>query len=103
MEKTLARAIFKKMEIGKEYTTRDLVRLIDDDYYGYIPVDQHPGQPNGKPCSVVVSSEMWKVVNSGFAKTYTNEETLANVRGLRYGSKPTSFTTYNIRCWVRIK
>lgn len=46
---------------------------------------------------------MWKVVKTGYARTYTEKETLANVRGLRYGAKPTSFTDYKFRYWVRVK
>lgn len=103
MEKTLARAIYKRMEIGKEYTTRELSRLIGDDYFEIIPVNQHPGQPDGMPVSKMISAEMWKVVKAGFARTYTGQETLANVRGLKFGSTPKSFTTYNFRYWVRTK
>ena len=43
MEATMARAIYKHMEIGKADSTADLSRLIGDDYYKYIPVHQHPG------------------------------------------------------------
>ena len=56
MEATMARAIYKQMEIGKAYTTRELSRLIGDDYYKYIPVNQHPGQPDGYPVSKVISA-----------------------------------------------
>lgn len=101
--RTLAREIYNKMEIGKEYTTRDLSDLIGDDYYKIVPVEFHPYQPKGKPISKVISEEMWKVVKSGFARTYKTEETLPNVRGLRFGAKPASYTTYIVRYWVRIK
>lgn len=103
MEKTLARAIYKQMEVGKSYTTSELFRLIGDDYYRIVPTENHPFQPNGKPVNKIISDEMWKVVMTGFAKTYTAEETLANVRGLKYGSSPTSFTTYKFRYWVRLR
>ena len=103
MEATMARAIYKQMEIGKEYSTRELVRLIGDDYYKYIPVNQHPGQPDGMPVSKGVSSEMWKVVKAGFAKTYTKEDCFGNVRGLRFGTAPKSYTTFTARYWVRTK
>ena len=46
---------------------------------------------------------MWKVVKAGFAKTYTRDEILPNVRGLRFGAKPTSFTIYKIRYWVKTR
>jgi hypothetical protein len=103
MEKTLARAIYRKMVIGKEYTTSELLNLIGDDYYKIVPAEIHPFQPNGKPINRVISEEMWKVVNSGFAKTYKSEENLPNIAGLKYHSKPTSFTTYSFRYWVRVK
>ena len=103
MEATMARAIYKQMEIGKAYSTGDLSRLIGDDYYKYIPVNQHPGQPDGYTVSKGISDEMWKVVNAGFAKTYTKKETLANVRGLKHGATPKSFTDYTIRYWVRTR
>ena len=103
MEATMARAIYKQMEIGKAYSTADLSRLIGDDYYKYIPVNHHPGQPDGMPVNKGISNEMWKVVNSGFAKTYTAQETIGNVRGLKFGTAPKSFTTYTARYWVRTK
>ena len=103
MEATMARAIYKQMEIGKAYSTRELSRLIGDDYYKYIPVNQHPGQPDGYPVSKGISDEMWKVVKSGFARTHKAYETVGNVRGLKFGAKPTSYTTYSVRYWVRTK
>ena len=103
MEATMARAIYKKMEIGKAYSTDDLSRLIGDDYYKYIPVNQHPDQPDGMPVNKGISNEMWKVVNAGFANTYTAQETIGNVRGLRFGTAPKSFTTYTARYCVRTK
>ena len=99
----MARAIYKQMEIGKAYSTSDLSRLIVDDYYKYIPVNQHPGQSDGMPVNKGISNEMWKVVNAGFAKTYIKKETLANVRGLKHGATPKSFTDYTIRYWVRTR
>ena len=103
MEATMARAIYKQMEIGKAYSTRELSRLIGDDYYKYIPVNQHPGQPDGLPVNKGISNEMWKVVNARFAKTYTAQETIGNVRGLKFGTATKSFTTYTARYWVRTK
>ena len=98
MEKTLARAIYKQMEVGKEYTSSELRDLLGDEYYNYIPAELQ-----GKDVRKIVSNEMWKVVNSGYAVTTKRNESLANVRGLKYGSKPTSFTTYAIRYWKRVK
>lgn len=98
MEKTMARAIYKLMEIGEPYTTLDLSRLLGDDYYKYIPVELQ-----GKHVGKIISAEMWKVVKTGYARTYTEQETLGNVRGLRYGTAPKSFTTYTLRYWVRTK
>jgi hypothetical protein len=94
----MAREIYKAMEIGKPYTTSDLFRLIEDVYYQHIPAELQ-----GKNVNKIVSDEMWKIVKTGYARTYTEKETLANVRGLRYGSKPTSFTEYTFRYWLRIK
>ena len=99
----MARAIYKLMEIGRVYSTADLSRLIGDDYYKYIPVIQHPGQPDGMPVNKGISNEMWKVVNAGFAKTYTAQETIGNVRGLKFGTAPKSFATYTARYWVRTR
>lgn len=98
MEKTMAREIYKAMEIGKPYTTSDLFRLIEDVYYQHIPAELQ-----GKNVNEIVSEEMWKVVKTGYARTYIEKETLANVRGIRFGSKPTSFTNYTFRYWVRVK
>ena len=103
MEATMARAIYKQMEIGKEYSTRDLSSLIGDDYYKYIPANQHPGQPDGYPVSKGISAEMWKVVKAGFANTYTKEDSFGNVRGLRFGTAPKSYTTFTARYWVRTR
>lgn len=99
MEKTLARAIYKRMEIGKEYTSYGLFRLLgEDEYYRIIPVEQQ-----GKDVRKIIAAEMWKVVKAGYAKTRTEQEALPNVRGLRYGATPTSFTTYTFRYWTRVK
>lgn len=98
MEKTMARELYKAMEIGKPYTTSDLFRLIEDVYYQHIPVELQ-----GKNVNKIVSEEMWKVVKTGYARTFTEKETLANVRGIRFGSEPTSFTNYTFRYWVRVK
>ena len=98
MEKTMARAIYKAMKIGEEYTTRDLLKLLGDNYYEYLPVEQHCENHLRH-----ISDEMWKVVKAGFAKTYARDEILPNVRGLRFGAKPTSFTTYKARYWVKTR
>lgn len=94
----MARAIYKRMELGKAYTTKDLFGLLGDDYYKYIPVELQ-----GKNVHKIVSAELWNVVNAGYAKTYTESETLGNVRGLRRGTAPKSFTTYTFRYWVRVR
>ena len=73
MEKTMARAIYKKMAIGVWYTSYELYRLVEDDY-----------PPTGKDVRKVVASEMWKVVNTGYAETKLENETYHIVRGLRY-------------------
>lgn len=100
MEKTMARAIYKKMEIGKEYTTYDLKRLIGDDYYEYIPVELQ-----GKDVRKIIASEMWNVVNAGYAKTFIRNTEYCNARGLRRGVKPNPnrFTTCPTRYWTRVK
>lgn len=98
MEKTMARAIYKRMEIGKEYTTMDLFRLIEDVYYSYVPVEMQ-----GKDVRRIVSAEVWKIVKAGFAKTHTAQETLGNVRGIKYGATPKSYATYTFRYYRRIK
>lgn len=99
MEKTMARAIYKRMEIGKEYTTTQLFNLLSEkEYYSFIPLELH-----GKDVRKVVSGEMWKVVKAGYARTFTKDETLPILRGVRHGTKPTSFETYKFRYWVRLK
>lgn len=103
MEATMARAIYKKMEIGKAYTTSELSRLIGDDYYKYIPANRHPGQPDGMPVTKGISAEMWNIVKAGYAKTYTEQESIGNVRGLKFGTATKSFTTYTARYWVRTR
>lgn len=103
MEKTLARAIYKAMEIGKPYTTSELFRLVGDDYFKYVPVDMHPFQANGKPVNTIISNEMWKVVRTGYAKTYKQDESLAILAGVKFGSKSKSYQTYTMRYWVRTK
>lgn len=103
MEKTLARAIYKLMEIGKEYTTSDLSNLIGDDYYKYIPADMHPFAENGKPVNTIIYSEMWKVVKSGYATTKTEQQTLFLCGGVKFGCKPKESKTYTVRYWKRVK
>lgn len=92
MEKTMARAIYRRMEIGKEYKSFDLYQLIEDEY-----------PATGEDVRKVVAREMWKIVNAGYAKTSTRQEKFPILRGLRYGSEPTAYQTYNVRYWIRIK
>ena len=97
MEKTMARAIYRRMEVGKRYTTSELFHLLSEsEYYNYIPVEMQ-----GKDVHKIVSAEMWKTVQAGYVKTYTGQESLPNVRGLRFGTKPNSFTTYTVRYCIR--
>lgn len=98
MEKTMARAIYKRMELGRPYTSMQLCDLLGDEYYSYIPVELQ-----GKDVRKVVAAEMWKVVKAGYATTRAEQQTLANIRGLRKGAAPTSFTTYTFRYWTRTK
>lgn len=98
MEKTLAREIYKRMEIGRPYTTSELFDLVEDVYYNHIPAELQ-----GKDVRKVISNEMWKIVKTGYAETYIEKEDLPNVRGLRYGARPTSFTNYTFRYWVRTR
>lgn len=98
MEKTLARAIWRQMEIGKTYTTTELFKLIETEYYSYIPVELQ-----GKNVNRIIANEMWKVVKAGYARTYTSKEKLPNIKSLRYGTTPKSYTTYTFRYWVRLK
>ena len=103
MEKTLARAIYKMMEVGKEYTSSDLSRLIGDDYYKYIPEDMQPFQANGRPVNDIIASEMWKVVKTGYATTRTEQQTLLLCGGVKFGCNPKDSKTYNVRYWKRVK
>lgn len=103
MEKTLAREIYKRMEIGKAYSTTELFDLLGDDYFKIVPQEMHPYQPQGKPVNAIISEEMWKVVKSGFAKTYKGEQTLALVGGLKKGATPTCYRAYSFRYWIRTK
>lgn len=103
MEKTLAREIYKRMELGKEYTTSALFDLVEDVYYKHIDKEMYPGQRHGKPVNAIISSEMWKVVKFGYADTWVKEETLALVRGLKFGSKSTASHIYKFRYWKRVK
>lgn len=98
MEKTLARGIYRKMEIGRDYRTSELFDLIEDDYYKYISVEQQKIAVNR-----IISCEMWKIVNAGYAETRMEEEELPIVRGLRFGNKPKAWKIYNIRYWTRVK
>nr|DAU29368.1 MAG TPA: hypothetical protein [Caudoviricetes sp.] len=99
MEKTLAQAIWRRMEIGKTYTTTELFDLLTEtEYYNHIPVELQ-----GKNVNKIIANEMWKVVKAGYAKTYTSKEDLANVKGIRFGTAPKSYTTYTFRYWIRLK
>lgn len=92
MEQTMARAIYKAMKIGEKYTSYELYKLVEDEY-----------PATGEDVRKVVSREMWKVVNAGYAKTFKKTESLPIVRAIRYGSAPTSYQTYTIRYWIRTK
>lgn len=102
MEKTMARAIYKNMVIGKWYTSYELFQLIEDDFYKYIPVEMQ-----GKDVRRICGAEMWKVVQSGYAETRMQSEKYHMVRGLKYGvdrdwSKVPS-KEYSVRYWRRKK
>ena len=97
MEKTLARAIYKRMEIGKEYTTRDIFRILDDEQYKYIPVEHH------RECKTIVVNELWKIVKAGFATTIKRPEEMGLVRGHRFGSKNIPIIPITVRYWKRVK
>ena len=94
MEKTMARAIYKKMAIGEWYTSYELYCLVEDDY-----------PPTGKDVRKVVASEMWKVVNAGYADTKLENETYYLTRGFRFGTPKSKLPTqtYTVRYWRRIK
>lgn len=111
---TLARAIYKNMEIGKEYTTTEIGNLmIDADGYGF-PCDggiptriaemTWEEAPDGlKGIHKVILSQMWKIVNTGYATTRMEEETLGSIRGCQFGGTKTVYKTYNMRYWKRVK
>lgn len=103
MEKTLARAIYKKMEIGTWYKSMELFKLVEDDYYKYIPTELQ-----GKDVRKICAGEMFKVVDAGFAQTKIETETHHIVRGLRHGVKNRDWSkvptqTYTVRYFARIK
>lgn len=97
MEKTMARAIYKKMVVGQRYTSYELYRLVEDDY-----------PPTGKDVRKVVAAEMWKIVNTGYADTKLESDTYHIVRGLRRNVKNRDWSkvptqTYTTRYWRRLK
>ena len=103
MEKTLARAIYKQMEIGTWYTSMELYNLLGDDYYKYIPTELQ-----GKDVRKICAREMFKVVDAGFATTKIETETYHIVRGLRHGVKNRDWSkvptqTYTVRYFMRTK
>lgn len=103
MEKTMARAIYKKMEINKQYTTSELFDLIEKDYYKYTSIKNHPGQEKGMPVNKKIANEMWKIVKAGYATTFKKSETYPLIRGIKFGEKPKYFKTYDVRYWIRTK
>lgn len=97
MEKTMARAIYKKMVVGQWYTSYELYRLVEDDY-----------PPTGKDVRKVVAAEMWKIVNTGYADTKLESDTYRIVRGLHRNVKNRDWSkvptqTYTTRYWRRLK
>lgn len=103
MEKTLAREIYKQMEPGKEYSTSDLVDLVFDDFCSYYP--EYAETKPEKSVRQVVQDEIWKVVKTGYAKTFKRTETGCTVRGLRFGAEPEPWRYYKYECryFVRTK
>ena len=59
MEKTLARALSKKMEIGKSSNICDLKYLIQDEFHNYYLTEYNVGSR--------ILSAMEKIVESGYA------------------------------------
>ena len=98
MEKTLARAIYKKMVLGKKYSAKQLRELVGSDFSKYNP---------GSSSDEVVEEVMKPVVSSGYATIVSiPEHRLVGFNNFSYyggcsgRSQPiyrTIFTNYYVR------
>lgn len=123
MEKTLAREIYKRMEVGVRYTTNDLMKMLGDTFYLFQPefrgwdayqhwesmeeYQQMDAELKAMRKRGIVN-ELWQIVNAGYAATEVQDETYHIVRGLRYNNPNRDWSkvptqTYTVRRWWRTR
>lgn len=93
---TMARAIYRAMEVGKEYTTSEIKELARN--IEFLPWDEDTDDWNK-----AIPKNLWKMVNTGYAVTRMAQETMGSIRGCQFGGTKVVYTTYNMRYWKRIK
>lgn len=111
-QKTLARALYLRMELNEQYTTRDLISMIDFDeiWDKFLPelntiTDLHEKYLLQKKA---VTKALWSIVNTRYASTTVQNETYHMVRGLKYDAPNRDWSkvptnTYTTRRWWRTK
>ena len=123
MEKTLAREIYKRMEPGKKYKTREILDMLGDTFYLFQPefrgwdayqdwTDMEDYQQKEAELEKMrrrgITKELWQIVNAGYAATEIVEETFYIVRGLRYHAPNRDWSkvptrSYMTRYWWRTR
>lgn len=124
MEKTLAREIYKRMEIGRRYTTNELRKIVGDtlyyahqpdfkgwEYYNSWETEEEHDRKEKEWEEIFrrgIKNELWQIVKAGYARTEVFEEEYKIVKGLKYGVKNRDWSKvpsrqYTIRYWWRIK
>ena len=121
MEKTLAREIYKRMEAGKKYTTKELMKMLGDTFYLFQPefrgweayqnwTDMEDYRAKEAELTEMrkrgITSDLWKIVNAGYAATSVESKTYRIVRGLKHSVPNRDWTKvptqdYTVRYWWR--
>ena len=103
VEKTFAREIYKRMEIGQAYKMSDLMALVDmEARLFHFPNLQTWDDVRSFDFRTEFHKAMDVMVSNGYVRTETRNFVTAFVKGRKFGSHvPTA--DYAARVWIRVK
>lgn len=94
MEKTVARALYKEMALGQEYSTQEIIEIAKK---LWLPSNEE------QDLKKAINKALWKIVNSGYAITQKRQVEMSWIRGCQFGGTKVVKQEYTIRYWIRIK
>lgn len=120
--KTLARAIYHKMESNRQYSTNEILNLLTDEewmpfhpqfpsegfkYFSEAPEDKilsryKEYQAINQNKKSLFLTALYKMEQAGFVQTELKDVSLYFTRGKKFGSKIQP-TPGQVRIWVRVK